>query len=406
MPAPAFPRTALFCLLASACFAALLLPGLRDQDASNLPLYQGIARQAETLRAGEPDAALESEYPPLASALFSVARTLPLPYPQAWLLLELAAIAACVALTSRRADPDRAWMLPAGLAVSAALLGRDLFLNRYDLFVFLGLYAAWMLRRDGRHAAAGAMLGIAVGLKAVPVLLLPLLLLDAPRGKRLRVAAGFAAALVLGLALAAVVLTPAGAWGNILYLLRYHAVRGAQLESLWSGLALLLGALRGVSSRVIYESGAFENADVPGGIVSAASVLALAGAAGATWLGARRGRGTDLTPAFALILLWPIAVGPVLSPQYLVWVAPLLWTWLLERFRREGDLRRADAALALLLTLACVATQWLYPLYYEELQEDQALREILVLTLRNGALLGSCGVLAWRAARAAEEAGA
>ena len=82
--------------------------------------------------------------------------------------------------------------------------------------------------------------------------------------------------------------------------------------------------------------------------------------------------GTLLT-ASAAALATVIAFGKVFSPQYLVWLIPLVP--LAARGRR--------AAAALLLATACVLTALVFPRHWEALKYDLARKDVAAIVVRN-----------------------
>ncbi len=110
-----------------------------------------------------------------------------------------------------------------------------------------------------------------------------------------------------------------GAFGNQL---GYFALRPVQIEA--TGTALLwLGAQFVIAAHVEYSFGSLNVISALGGVVSILSALALVlGYAYALWL-QWRGK-LDIVQASIAVLLVFIATGKVFSPQYLIWVIPLL----------------------------------------------------------------------------------
>jgi hypothetical protein len=88
---------------------------------------------------------------------------------------------------------------------------------------------------------------------------------------------------------------------------------------------------------------------------------------------------------FSLILLI-LSFSPVLSPQYILWIALPLFYHLFETWDEKTFARR-DGFIAGILVLVCVLTQLLYPYLYESFYRDESLLSILVLTMRNSGLL-------------------
>jgi uncharacterized membrane protein len=207
------------------------------------------------------------------------------------------------------------------VGVAPALLG-PITLNAFDLWPTA--LAAWAvaLTIRGRPQLGAALLGAAAAAKIYPILLLPTLLVCAGQRESRRTllaAIGVAAAIVLPFA----ALAP----GGLRYSLQEQATRGLQVESL-GGAALGLAHRLGAGFHVVVSHAPF-SFDVAGraadtiGVLS--SLLVLAAVALVWWL-LRRGR-PDLertTYAFAATAVAFVAFNKVLSPQYLLFLIPLV----------------------------------------------------------------------------------
>jgi hypothetical protein len=281
---------------------------------------------------------------------------------------------ACVLLLAyllRRRAPIEL-MLALGLySVSVLVLGR-LALTRFDIAAGIAiLLAGFCARSPGR---AGAWIGLAGALKVVPLAGAPALM---RRGTGVRVL--LAAAAVPVLAQVAYAL-----WSGELGLswIGYHAGRDPEVES-WAAVFADLAHGLGAHAGTAFDHG---SQNVTG---SAARWLgrffALASIAAAL-LAARRARRADADPALSLLtaLALLVALAPVLSPQYLLWLAPLS-AYLAPRFPLQ----------AVLLAAACVLTRAEVRFAFDDLpQFDEG--AIALVALRNTVLLVFAIVL-WRA---------
>ncbi len=123
------------------------------------------------------------------------------------------------------------------------------------------------------------------------------------------------------------------AHGAILSQLSYFENRPLQVESI-GGLLLWLGTHFGFPVRIVFSFGSVNMLSPLGGFVSGASaILFIAGYIYTIYL-QLRGK-IDIAQACIALLLIFIATGKVFSPQYLIWVIPLLaysgafdWLWL------------------------------------------------------------------------------
>jgi uncharacterized membrane protein len=189
-----------------------------------------------------------------------------------------------------------------------------------------------------------ALLGAAVAAKLWPLVLVPLALAwSVRRGRGWAALAG--AAVVAAAFLPFVVLAPHGVWAS----LRGQASRPLQIESLGAALFTTFGHPRVISSH--------GSQNVAGhGAVAALAACAQVAALLALWIAFARGPATRerfLRYAAAAVCAF-IAFGKVLSPQFLLWLIPLVP---LVRGRR-------GVAATALLTAALVLTQVWFPQRY------------------------------------------
>ena len=262
-----------------------------------------------------------------------------------------------VVLSLQRASMRRiaAGTLLAGLAPLA--LG-PVVLSRFDLWPAMLTVGALAALVGERRRSAAVLLGCAIAAKLYPGVLLPLVVAYVFRRHGARAAAAFT-----GLAAGAVAvwlvpflaIAPGGVWASV----SGQAARPLQIESL--GAAFLLAAHQafGVPLAVVVSHGS-DN-------LSGAGATALAGVQGvlmpaavvAIVIGFVRGEATPdrLLRFSAGAVCAFIALGKVLSPQYLIWMIGLVP---LVRGRR-------GAIAAALFTAAMVLTQLWFPQHYLEL---------------------------------------
>jgi hypothetical protein len=212
------------------------------------------------------------------------------------------------------------------VALSPIALG-PIWLNTYDAWpALLTVLALWLLLR-GRDLPAFAVLGLAVSAKVYPLVLVPLaawLVWRRTGTRRVALALG-----VLVVAAAAVV-APFAAYAPHGVYESFHsqATRGLQIESLGASLLLVLDRLGLYHAHVVETSGV-AGRNLTGGTAHAVAAVLLvleAVAVGTVWflyarLGDLRGR---LPLAFAAAVAGFLAFTKVFSPQYLVWLLPLV----------------------------------------------------------------------------------
>jgi uncharacterized membrane protein len=229
-------------------------------------------------------------------------------------------------------------------AVSPLLIGSLVF-SRFDLWPALLVVAALAALLADRHRLGWALLGVAVAAKLWPFALVPLAFTWSRRRGRVgpAVAAGLAAAAVFFVPFA--VLGAHGLWAS----LRGEASRPLQVESLGAAFLTTFGHPSVISSH------GSQNLAGEGAIAAAEAALTLA-ALVALWAGFARGpvRDARLLRYAAAATAVVVAFGKVLSPQFLIWLVPLVP---LVRGRR-------GVAAGALLTAALLLTQVWFPRRY------------------------------------------
>ncbi len=344
-----------------------------------------------------------SEYPPLATLTFVMADRLTgeLPFHAAWLVFLTLAVLAALAYAFRDASGQDALWLTVSLLGSVVFLGQEVTFARFDLLLLLALFLCAAAFRRGQYGLSGAYLAAAAGLKAVPILCVPLLLLAVPRGRRLRTFAATAAAGSASLLLPAVVLGGGYTWANALNLLRYHGARGIQAETLWSSLHLLASAAQGGRDALNFHHLALHNDSLGTVFPPLSLALVLTWTLALTVFAARRVRAEPGTFGLFLLLLLAGAVGlgSILSPQYLVWCVPLLMGLACVHAYRAP----AYAGWMLLWIAVACLTQWVYPLHYGHVIEQSGISTLIVLALRNILLVaGAAAMAGWMILRKRE----
>jgi uncharacterized membrane protein len=253
-------------------------------------------------------------------------------------------------------------------------------LSRYDLWpaaLTAGALAAYLWRRE--RLALG-VLGLAAAVKVYPAVLLPLLLVDVARrrgpGEAWRCSAWFAAAVAV-VVLPFAVLSP----GGVLDSATRQLSRPLQIESLSS--SFLLAAHRALGYGITMRSShGSQNLDgtLPDALAAVQSLVLLAALVG-IWV-AYAGGPADrdrLVRYLAAAAVAFVALGKVLSPQFLVWLVPLVP---LVRGRR-GLAASALLGGALVLTQAWFPFRyWDLALHFDELASWLVLvRDLVLLAL-------------------------
>ncbi|HEV3407703.1 MAG TPA: hypothetical protein VG079_03350, partial [Gaiellaceae bacterium] len=209
-----------------------------------------------------------------------------------------------------------------------------------------------------RRRLAFAALALAVAAKLYPVVILPLALAYVARRAGARSALGALA--VFAAVLAAAVLpfalaSPDGFAASV----ERQAGRPLQIESLGAALLLVAGEAGAYGPTVVSSHGSQNLAGrLPDALATAQTALQLA-AVGAVWLIFARGRPTrdGLLVAAAGAVTAFVAFGKVLSPQFLIWLLPVV--------PLVGG--AAGVAAAAVLASALVLTQLWFPSRYWDL---------------------------------------
>lgn len=336
-------------LLGAAWLATFAVGPWADESVSDLFVYRSYAELF--LDGLVPFRDVAFEYPPLGALplwLAGLAGVEEEPYRLAFGLLMLAAAFACLLACGRLArltggDERRALLAFALLPLLAGAVVR----THFDVVPLALLLAALALVAARRAGLGLALVAVGAMTKAFPLLAAPLAVAWlAGRGDR-RAAGRGAVALALTLLLLAaawVAVSPEGAWDAV----AYHVDRPVQVESLPAAGLYAIDALGGPSPESVSSHRSDGLAHPAAGTLAAAFLLVFC--ALLAWLVAAVARRPD-PRAVVLASLTAVAgfaaLGKVLSPQFLVWVAPLGALALAWRMHALA----AATATAILLTL-------------------------------------------------------
>jgi hypothetical protein len=263
---------------------------------------------------------------------------------------------AAAGLATLRAPPVRFTAALLLVAVSPLLLG-NVMLSRFDLWasaLTVGAVAALAARRD---RLGGAVLGAAIATKLFPAVIVPLGLAWVWQRRGRRAALGWlalVAAVVVAAYLPFAVLSPAGVYHSF----GLQARRPLQIESLGSTLILAVHSLTGYAVSLETSYGSQNLASGASGALAAVTTAAQVLALVAVWVGfARRPASAArfVAAAAATVALF-IGLGKVFSPQYMIWLVPLV------------PLVRSRIA-SLLLAAGLVLTQVEFPGHYWRLTD-------------------------------------
>jgi len=292
-----------------------------------------------------------------------------------------------VALVLVVAAVSASWWPPFFVAVSPLLLG-SVVLSRFDLWPAFLTVAALALLVGGRFRSGFGVLALGAAAKLYPALLAPLAVAHVwrTRGRRealvcSAVFAAVAAAIVLPFG----VLSPGGVWHSFWV----QAGRPLQIESLGAGFLLVAHQVFGLELTMESGHGSQNLAGPAADTLALLSTIAQIAAVAAAWTWYARGpaAGGRLIRASAAAAVAFVAFGKVLSPQFLIWLVPLVP---LVRGRR-------GLAASGILASALALTQLWFPYRYWELAlEFDAVASWLVLA-RDLTLVALLAVLTLRA---------
>jgi uncharacterized membrane protein len=326
------------------------------------PVYQNYGDRI--LNGEVPYRDFELEYPPGALPMFA----LPSLGPSSeyvtlfeWLMATLGVVTVAIV----------AWVRPAAamyVAIAPLLVG-SLILSRFDLWPAALTTGALVALLNDRHRLGWGLLGAAVSAKLYPLVIVPLALVWTARRARLRDALW--GLLVLAIVVVPfAVIAPEGLWHSV----HVQAARPLQIESLGAAALMTFGNPNTVTS--------FGSQNISGyGWIAPLSVGLQVTLLVALWVAFAR-RPHDLVRYSAACVVTFIAFGKVLSPQFLIWLVPLVP---LVRGRR-------GLAATGLLTLALVLTQLWFPTRYFDYVDWGDLAGVVLA--RDLALVALVGVLA------------
>ena len=296
----------------------------------DLHIYQGYAERF--LHGDLPYRDVFVEYPPGAFAVFMPPTALGEEHYNALFKVLMALcgaatiVLAALVLVELGATRRRLFVSLGLLALAPVALG-PISLNTYDAWPALLTVLALLLFLRGRHLLGAGALGLAVSAKLYPLVLVPLAGVYVWRraGARRTVLA-----LAAFLLVAAAVVAPFAVYDlhGVASSFRSQAERGLQVESLGASLLLVADRVGLYDAHVVRTTGV-AGRNLAGSLPDAVAVVTLvleAAAVVAVWLLYARGRDgrSRLPVAFAAAVAGFLAFTKVFSPQYLVWLVPLV----------------------------------------------------------------------------------
>lgn len=273
-----------------------------------------------------------------------------------------------------------------GFAALAPLALGSVVLSRFDLWPAAITAAALAALVSGRLRLGHGLLGLAIAAKVYPAVLVPLAVAHVWRRRGRREALVCLGIVVAALAVVVgpfLALAPGGVWASVVR----QATRPLQIESLGAAVLIALHHAAGLAVTMRSGHGSQNLAGTGPDVIGVLQTLLQAGVLVAIWASFARGRGgrEELLRACAAAVVAFVALGKVVSPQFLIWLVPLVP---LVRGRR------GLAASALLLA-ALVLTQLWFPFRYWDyaLHFDETASWLVLV--RDLVLLALLATLAW-----------
>ena len=327
------------------------------------------------------------EYPPAALPVFVLpALTRGEDYSAAFELLMwacgvAAVVALGLALSFVDASPTRLFAAIVFFALAPLALG-SVILSRFDLWPAALTIAALAALLGRRERLGFGILGLAVAAKIYPLVLLPVALVWTARRRGTREL--WIGLVVFGGVLAAcfvpfLVLSP----GGVAHSIGQQLGRPLQIESLGASLLLAADQL-GLYDATVVDSHGSQNlaGSFPDALASIQTALQFAAVAAVWALFAARSRGREgLIVAFAGAVAAFVAFGKVLSPQFLIWLLPLV----------PAVAGATGLAAGGVLAVALVTTQLWFPFRYWDVVALEPAGWLVVV--RNVLLVGLYAIL-------------
>ena len=305
-----------------------------------------------------------------------------------WVLLS--AILVLTASTLRAMHrPALVFVMALGVVACSPLLLGQVLIERFDVLPAALVAAALATSVRGHHRPAGALLGLGIAVKFFPAVLLPIVAITALR-QRGRREAVWVVAIALGTTLAVFAPFAVASFSEMWNALHVQFRGGLQIETLASSAFVLAShavdalGLRPFELSSEGAGGGLVRFDLAGPgvaqVKTATTVLVVAGVCW-LWIAFLRSAGDtreEMLRFAAAAVAALLVLGTILSPQYIIWLLPVV--------PLVGG-RRGTAALFAFALAAYLTNLWI-PEHYFDYQADLEAGPTSLLLARNLALVG------------------
>ena len=377
--------------------ATSALPQIHFLEAGGGGDMQVYQRFGERMLDGElPYADFFMEYPPASVPMFLIPAALSddfrgfaVTFRFVQAALAALALACCVATLAAAGGSQRQlYGAATAVGLSPLLLGEVIYI-RYDLWAAALLAAGLLCVALERLWLGAAFVAAAATAKVYAAVLTPLLLLYVwrRRGRREAALAG-----AVGAAVAAAIAVPFAviAFGGLGYSFYVHVTRPLQVESLGASILLVAHQLGVYAASVVPGLSNDLEGALPDAIAFVSALVLAAALLAVLWLFARGpARLADVLTASVAAVVAFVVFGKVLSPQFMIWLIPLV----------PLVARRVWPAAMAFLVAALAATNLWFPERYGDLTHLGAVAWLVLL--RNVLLVALFALLLLHLARTA-----
>jgi uncharacterized membrane protein len=355
-------------------------------DDSNMDVTHFPPRAQEWIDGKLPYKDVKFEYPPLAVPLIGLPQLAKVgSYKLGFGLIQLAFALALMALCALAARLTGGDGRRAALAIAITpFLAGALMRGYFDLAPIALTVAALVAILSERVRLGFALLGLAVMTKGFPLVVAPVALAWLiGRGERRQAIEGAAtlAAVVAVLGGIVLALSPGGAW----YAIHYQTARPLEIESTPATLLYVVDLVFGQRGRTFGSYGSINLGHAGSGALTVLfGLLLVAAIALLTYRASRDGQPRTLVLAGLVAVASFAAFGKVFSPQYVVWLFPLIAlgaAW-------------GEWWIAGLAAIATVLTKIEFPGLFNDLVGRRN-ATLVVVTERNFAVVLLVGIAIW-----------